>query len=131
MGSMMQRWSIGRSEAWGHCVYCGDQTCLSMTAEWWSYSNSCVRDMAPAWMEIIKEKIGAGSKQNKNNFDHLRKWMIMKPLQELPLDFSSGSISLTSSMSHMERGWGSSREKLVEPIRCMEKQQLLETIYSQ
>lgn len=64
-----------------------------------------IRDLAPAWIEVIIRDDKAGSKnKNKTNFDLLRKWMIMKPLQELSLDFSSGSISLVSSMSHMEEG---------------------------
>lgn len=107
MGSMVQSWRIiGRGEEWG--TY-HQGSAMSETDYWmvkqFSQKSVCVRDLAPAWIKAIIRDDKTGSKnKNKTNFDHLRKWMIMKPVQELSLDFSSGSISLASSMSHMERG---------------------------
>ena len=73
--------------------------------EQFSQESVCIRALAPAWIKAIIRDDKTGSKnKNKTNFDHLWKWMIMKPVQELSLDFSSGSISLASSMSHMQRG---------------------------
>ena len=107
MGSLMQSWSIiGRGE---ECGTYHQGSAMSETDYWmvkqFSQESVCVRDLAPAWIKAIIRDDETGSKnKNKTSFDHLRKWMIMKPVQELSLDFSSGSIALASSMSHIERG---------------------------
>lgn len=104
---MVQSWRIiGRGEEWGtyHQGSAMSETDCWMVKQF-SQESVCVRDLAPAWIKaIIRDDKTGSENKNKTNFDHLRKWMIMKPVQELSLDFSSGSISLASSMSHMERG---------------------------
>lgn len=119
---MVQSWRIiGRGEEWGtyHQGSAMSETDCWMVKQF-SQESVCVRDLAPAWIKaIIRDDKTGSENKNKTNFDHLQ-WMIMKPVQELSLDFSSGSISLASSMSHMERVEVLNK-RLVEPVRYLEE----------